>query len=72
VLSLCIELICTVFCSCAVEMSSSCEAVIMRIVQRFGYELVESGYEMSEPGYERSMGTKRLVTPKLSQLFFLA
>ena len=39
----------------------------VRIVQKVGYELVESGYETSEPrykssGYERSMGTKRLVT----------
>ena len=39
----------------------------VRIVQRVGYELIESRYETSEPGYEssgyeRSMGTKRLVT----------
>ena len=33
----------------------------VRILQRVGYELIESGYETPEPGYERSMGTKRLV-----------
>ena len=39
----------------------------VQIIQRVGYELVESGYETSKLGYEssgfeRSMGTKRLVS----------
>ena len=39
----------------------------VRIIQRVGYELVDSGYETSKPEYEssaceRSMGTKRLDT----------